>query len=360
MNIAVLGYGTVGKSVCEILSGTQTDLTVAAILRRPGSYTDQRMTSDFEKILADPSISAVVDVLPGTEPSLSLMRRALCAGKHVVTANKAALCASFSELWALASEHNVSLRFEASCGGTLPIIEEAFRLSALDPITEVSGILNGTCNYILWQMEQNGWDFADALHAAQERGFAEADPTADISGTDVRNKAVILASTTFCGFVSRELPVCGIAHISKEKLDAFAEEGKCLRLMMLARRNGNAYAAGVVPVVLPKTALEAHVPEQYNLASLTGAYSGELKFYGQGAGGHATADAVIRDLLAIERGEKLPAAHFSKALQYDASLLCRRGYLGSRILPHVSLEELCKKAAEAGVFAAFEPNPAKV
>lgn len=356
MNIAVLGYGTVGKSVCGILSRTKTGFAVTRILRKNGPFDDPRMTASFDSILADSSIEAVVDALPGTEPSRTYIQQAICAGKHVVTANKAALYADLPSLWALADAHQVSLRYEASCGGALPIIEEAVRLGQLDEISQVSGILNGTCNYILWQMEQNGTEFDAALSNAQALGFAEADPTADISGADVRNKAFLLSSTAFRGFVSQDIPVYGISKITKARLDAFRAEGKCLRLMMLARQKGNAYAVGVVPVVLPKETLEAHVPAHYNLASLCGNYSGKLKFYGQGAGGDATADAIVRDLLSLSRGEKLPKNLFSKKLCCDASLLTGRGYFGDTKAEAISLSALCKEAAKLDCFAAFEPD----
>ena len=357
MKLALLGYGTVGRHVRRILEEVPalSSYSIKYILRKPGKASEPLMTDDYQAILTDPEIEAVIDALPAVQPSLRYMMQALSAGKHVVTANKAALCEGFEQLIETAESNGVSLLYEASCGGTLPVIGEAAALAEVDEISAVSGILNGTCNYILYHMEQEGMDFQDALKSAQALGYAEADPTADISGYDVRNKAVLLASTAYRGFVTKDVPTAGIEQLSKAVLDYFKNEGQCIKLMMLSRRVGSSYAIGVVPTVLSMHSLEANVPDNFNIASLTGSYSGELKFYGQGAGGFPTADAIVRDLLKLPKTEFRP----KQPLLYDPVLLFGSGFFFSadgflqHIVEDAPLKTLCEQAKAESLFLAF-------
>lgn len=371
MKLAILGYGTVGQHVCKILeesSGVRERFQVKYILRRPGKTDGPKMVSDYDSILTDPEVDAIVDVLPGVEPSLRYMKQALLAGKHVVSANKAALCEGLPELLSAAKEGHAALLYEASCGGALPILTQTRALAAVDEITEVSGILNGTCNYILYRMEREGLEFAEALSSAQQLGYAEADPTADINGYDVRNKLVLLAATAYGGLLTKDVPTAGIERVSKAVLDRFQKEGKTVKLMALSRREASRYALGVVPVLLPSSAQEAQVPDNYNIASVTGNFSGTLKFYGQGAGGYPTADAIVRDLMQLP-GESfcashadLPEADYSRALCYDEALLTGNGYLFSETgqplmqVKEQSLSALCQLAKQREAFLVFAPD----
>lgn len=369
MKLAILGYGTVGKHVCKILeesAGARQRFQVKYILRRPGKADGPQMITEFDTILRDSEIDAVVDVLPGVEPSLTYMKQALLAGKHVVSANKAALCEGFPELLAAADKGHAALLYEASCGGTLPIITQTKALAAVDELTEASGILNGTCNYILYHMEEDGMEFADALAAAKRLGYAEADPTADISGYDVRNKAVLLAATAYRSLVTKNIPTAGIEQVSKAVLQYFREEGKSVKLMAISRREGQRYAIGVAPILLPAGSQEARVPNNYNLASVTGSFSGVLKFYGQGAGGYPTADAVVRDLMQLpEAGQTADAAamsFFDQTLRYDEQLLTGTGYFFSESgepmgsVEACSLAALCRSAKEKNALLVFAPE----
>lgn len=351
MKIALLGYGTVGKSVEALLLRRDTGIRLKTILRKPGKAVAPNMTDDFSKILNDPEIDAVVEVLSGTEPAFSYIKEALSAGKHVVSANKAALAAAFPELLSLAEANGVQLLYEASCGGGIPWIESIKKAAKLDTITSLKGILNGTANYILDRMERFSADFSEALSEAQALGYAEADPSADIGGFDIRNKALISCSLAYRTAVRADFPVLGIEKLTKEQLSGFLKSGRHLRLMMFSRREQDRYALGVAPLLLPSGAVEASVRENYNCASFCGEFVGELKFYGQGAGGFPTADAVVQDLIAL-RGGKAEPVQLSEQLIYDERLLSGTGFFpdGEKT---GTFAELARLSEERGQFMAF-------
>ncbi len=355
LKIGLLGYGTVGRSLAKLLAERDAGIELVHILRRPGKAGGPLMTDRIEDILDDPAIDVVVDVLSGTEPSGEYMRRAMEAGKGVVTANKAALALHYEELTALARERNVPFLFEASVGGGIPWIENLKKAVRVDRIERMSGILNGTGNYIIDRMERFGMEFDQALAEAQAKGYAEADPTADIGGYDVANKAIISASVAMGAPVHAAFPVLGIDRISKAFLDDLRRSGKTLRHMMLFRRNAKHYALGVVPVVLPLGSIEANVRDNFNCATLAGDIAGELKFYGQGAGGRPTADAVLQDLTSI-RTRMVEEVSESLPISYDASLLRGRGVTPEGVFRDMTLAELADLAREKNVFLAFEPE----
>lgn len=355
LKIGLLGFGTVGRSVAELLAERDCGIELLHILRRPGKAGGPLMTERFEDIVNDPQVDVVVDVLSGIEPSHAYMLAALRAGKGVVTANKAALAAHYEELAGTARALNLPLLFEASCGGGIPWIENIKKASRIDRIDAMQGILNGTGNYIIDRMERFGMEFDDALKEAQAKGYAEADPTADIGGFDVANKALISASVAAGAPVCAHFPVLGIEKLSKAVLDDLHRAGKTVRHMMLFRRSHGRFALGVVPVVLPRTALEANVQENFNCATLTGDVVGTLKFYGQGAGGRPTADAVLQDLTSIRTRRVEPVLE-SAPLAYDAGLLRGTGFFPDGILPDRTLEELAAIAREKGAFMAFQPE----
>lgn len=354
MKIAVLGYGTVGKSVCKYIEGDSRDIQIAYVLRRPGKATEPFMTEDFDKILEDKTVGIVVDALSGKIDSYDYMKKALMAGKHVVTANKAALAYAMEELCTIAAEHKVQLKYEASSGGTIPVVSEIISTTHTNYLSSVYGILNGTTNFILDKMVKDGSDFAETLKEAQELGYAEADPTADIGGFDVKNKIMILASTAYHGFVTADFPVVGIEKLTKKILDDYAAEGKAIKLMGISVRDDNDYALGVVPCVIGKDQLEAHVPVNNNIVTLVGDMCGELKLYGQGAGGAPTADALLRDIYAIFNSVNVDVEfQFFRKLRYVPEMLKGSAYIGGSKYEG-TLEELVKLANEKNEFIAFE------
>lgn len=355
MRIAVLGHGVIGRHVCATLEAS-AEHELKWILERPEFATEPKMTSDVSRIMSDPDVELVCDILPGTHPSYEYMKQALEAGKHVVTVNKAALCYGFRELVELAEQKGVFLRYEAACGGTIPDIAETLKLAQTNEIEAIYGIMNGTTNFIIDKMNREGAQFEPTLREAQRLGYAEADPTADLSGFDVKNKIIVISNTAYKGYCTTEFPMCGIQHLTKDVLDAFAAEGKTVKLFGLSVRKGERYAIGVAPVVLSMDALEAHVPTNFNLFTLRASKAGEIKLYGQGAGGVPTADAVVRDITAIaEAPARTGKAYFSRKLVYDPTLLSGKGYFGGEAAEG-TLEELCKRALAEERFMAFEPD----
>jgi len=355
MRIAVLGHGVIGRHVCATLEASP-EHELKWILERPELAVEPKMTSDIGQIMSDPDVDLVCDILPGTHPSYEYMKMALEAGKHVVTVNKAALCFGFRELVELAESKGCFLRYEAACGGTIPDIAETLKLAQTNEIEAIFGIMNGTTNYIIDKMNREGADFAPTLREAQQLGYAEADPTADLSGFDVKNKIIVISNTAYKGYCTTDFPMCGIQWLTKDILDRFRAEGKTVKLFGISVREGERYAIGVAPVVVSMDALEAHVPRNYNLFTLRASKAGEIKLYGQGAGGVPTADAVVRDITAIaEAPARTGEAYFSRALTYDPALLSGKGYIGGETVEG-TLEELCRKALAAEQFMAFEPD----
>lgn len=320
MKIAVLGYGTVGRGVVEICEKNVTSLEVARILDLPDHCTEPRMTSNIDDIVGDPEIEAVVECMGGLEPAHTYIVQAMKAGKSVVTSNKAVVAANFEEFTATATEAGVGLFVEATCGGGIPWIAGLEKMRRTDEITSFSGILNGTTNYIIDQMSKNGTEFADVLARAQELGYAEADPSADIDGIDVKNKTIISASIAFSTQCVHELPVSGIRNFTKGDMEFFRGRGRSLKLLGRGVREGDRYAVAVEPVAVDAHSLEANVPDNFNLVTACGWSIGELKFYGQGAGSLPTGNAMVQDLLDCAEGKK-PIYDFSRPMTYDPSLL---------------------------------------
>gem|GEM_PF-47837 len=259
MNIALLGFGTVGSHFYKLCEG-RTDLHVAAVLsRRPRPELTCTVTADYDEIVRDPSIDIVVEVMGGIEPAYSYLCAAMRAGKHVVTANKQLMCAHFEELTSLAKEKGVALRCTAAAGGGIPWLTSLSRASELDEIKAVEGILNGTTNYMLSAMTNSGADYAPALRKAQELGYAEADPTADVEGLDARRKIVLSADLAFGVNIREEdIPCVGISSITAGDIAKAKDEGLTYKLIARAEKNGRAVAAFVCPTLFPSSAPEAH------------------------------------------------------------------------------------------------------
>ena len=338
MRIALLGFGTVGRGVDRIVSERALGVEVARILELPDRLSDPRMTSNFDDILADPSIELVVECMGGLEPACSYIMAALESGRHVVTSNKAVVAANlerFAAAW-LAREQDrggaggagggygaggAGLYIEAAVGGGVPWIASVEKVRRIDDVTSFSGIMNGTTNYIVDAMRRQGADFADVLARAQELGYAERDPSADIDGIDVLNKTIISASVAFGVACERSLPASGIRNLTKADLDALAEKGLTVKLLGRGVRSDDRYAAAVEPVAVAEDSLEASVPSNFNLLTLDATTVGELKFYGQGAGSLPTGNAIVQDVLDCASGARCPVYDLTAPLSYDPSLL---------------------------------------
>ena len=303
MKIGLLGFGVVGRGVYDILAGRE-DVSVGKVLaRRDLGALTCAVTRDMQDILSDPEIDTVVEVMGGLHPAFEYVSAALKAGKNVVTSNKHLLCHYYKELNALAKENGVVLRGTAAVGGGIPWLTNLEKASRCGAISKVSGIMNGTTNYIMDAMHRSDVDFADVLKKAQELGYAEADPSADIDGWDIQRKLIISAGVAFGVCLQEDdVPVFGIRNVSAEDIRRFQARDRTCKLIASAEKLEDSVAAYVEPTLLTADALEAAVPANFNLISLEGEYCGKQSFFGQGAGRYPTAYNVVQDLLDIQAG----------------------------------------------------------
>ena len=309
IQIAILGLGTVGTGVAKVVAENAKQierklgepLQVKAILVRhfkDGPYR-QLMTDDFRKIEEDESIRVVVETIGGVEAAYEYTKRALQAGKHVVTANKQLVAERGCELLELARKKNVSYLFEASVGGGIPVLHPLTQCMAANRIDEVYGILNGTTNYILSRMVRTGAFFTDALREAQAKGYAEADPTADVEGIDAGRKICILADLAFGYQVDPAVvPMEGISRLSLRDVKIAQRAGYRIKLLGRAvRMPGGGRTAYVAPHLIPEDNPIANVEDVFNAVMIRGNATGDVMFYGKGAGELPTASACVADVM---------------------------------------------------------------
>ena len=309
IQIAILGLGTVGTGVARVVAENARQierklgepLQVKTILVRrfkDGPYR-QLMTDDFSRIEQDEDIRVVVETIGGVEAAYEYTKRALEAGKHVVTANKQLVAEHGCELLALARKKNVNYLFEASVGGGIPILHPLRECLAANRIEEVYGILNGTTNYILTRMVRTGAFFSDALREAQAKGYAEADPTADIEGIDAGRKTCILADLAFGHQVDpKDVPMEGISKLSLRDVKIAQRAGYRVKLLGRAvRLPGGGRTAYVAPHLIPEDRPLANVEDVCNAIVVRGNATGEVMFCGKGAGEMPTASACVADVM---------------------------------------------------------------
>jgi homoserine dehydrogenase len=320
--VGLLGLGTVGTGTVQILlspTGRQPLLQEITIHRvgvrsldkaRLVSLPSEVLTTDLEAIVTDPAIDIVVEVMGGLEPARSLILNAIAHGKHVVTANKAVIARYGDEIFTAAEEAGVYVLLEAAVGGGIPVIQPLKQSLGVNRIKSVTGIVNGTTNYILTRMQTEGGEFADILTDAQQLGYAEADPTADVDGLDAADKIAILASIAFAGRIKLQDVHCeGIRQVSAADI-AYAEKlGFVIKLLAVAKREETALAADtpdsemlemrVHPTLVPKTHPLASISGVYNAILVEGEPIGQVMFFGPGAGSGPTASAVVSDILNI-------------------------------------------------------------
>ena len=312
---ALLGAGTVGGGVYKLVerraaempdkAGAELKITKVLVKnlqkKREGIPTEV-LTDDWEGIIHDPEISIVIELMGGVEPARTYILQALEAGKNVVTANKDLLAEHGQELMEAAERNHCDLCFEAAVGGGIPIIRPLKECLAGNEITEVMGIVNGTTNYILTKMTQEGWDFDDALKEAQRLGFAEADPTADVEGLDAGRKMAILASIAFHSRVTfKDVYVKGITKITAKDIQYAKEFGYTLKLLGVARNEEGKMEVGVSPMMIPSTHPLANVNDSFNAVFVHGDAVDDAMFQGRGAGEFPTASAVVGDLISVAR-----------------------------------------------------------
>ncbi len=303
---AVLGYGTVGRSVCRVWSEFEhAPLMQGPILVRRAHEPDEfsaYMTERFEDIEKDPSITVVAEVMGGTDAAWEYSRRALLAGKSVVSSNKALAAERGAELCALAHRMGVSYRFEAAVCGGIPLLAPLTDSLGANRVDELCGIFNGTTNYILTAMRRDGAAYADALAQAQALGYAEADPTADVEGHDAGRKTALLGSLAFGRRIRFDtMHVAGIPSVTPEDMELADALGYAVKLFGRTGRTAEGIYAYVQPQLVPHDALLASVDGVMNACLVHASAAGEILFYGPGAGGRPTASAVCADILAAVR-----------------------------------------------------------
>lgn len=305
MKIGMLGCGTVGSGVLEIVR-KRDDMSIRGILtKHPHPELGSLSVQDPGAILDDPEIDTVVEVMGGTDPALDYVKRAISNGKNVVTANKQLIAEAYTELVSSAAEHGVALRCTAAVGGGIPWLVNLSRVAEMFAVTRFYGIMNGTTNFILDAMDEDGKDFAEALSEAQKLGYAEADPSADIDGLDAMRKCLISADIAFGGvFTEDDALTEGIRHILPEDIDCAKEHSMACRLVAEGVKTAKGAALFVQPEFLPNDRLEASVKKNFNMISLETEETGRMSFYGQGAGKFPTAGNVVGDLIDICGGTK--------------------------------------------------------
>ena len=309
VNIAVLGYGTVGSGVVEVIrtnhesinKRAEEEINIKYVLDRrdfPGDPVEDVLVHDYEVIVNDPEVDIVVEVMGGIEPAYTFVKRALEAGKSVCTSNKALVAKHGPELVQMAKERSINFLFEASCGGGIPIIRALNKSLTADEIDEITGILNGTTNYMLDKMSKEGSDFGAVLKEAQELGYAEADPTADVEGHDAGRKIAILSSLAYGKFVNYEdVYMEGITKITQEDMEYARTLGMNIKLLATSRKAGDSYYAMVAPFMVKKTSPLYGIDGVFNAVFVHGNMLGDAMFYGSGAGKLPTASAVVADVV---------------------------------------------------------------
>jgi len=362
IRVALLGHGVVGSAVAKLLVSQGPDLAArigrpvelaGVAVRRPDRHPDissRLLTTDSAALVTREDVDIVIEVIGGIEPASGLIRSAVKAGKSVVSANKVLLADEGAALHALAAESGVDLYYEAAVAGAIPLLRPLRESLAGDQISRVMGIVNGTTNYILSRMDATGASFAEALDEASERGYAEADPSADVDGFDAAAKAAILAGLAFHTPVStQDVHREGISEVSVADIRSAQEMGSTIKLLAICERvtgpNGESVAVRVHPAMIPRSHPLAGVGDAFNAVFVEAQAAGELMFYGRGAGGEPTASAILGDLVAVARnrlaGIAGPGASAYAALPVRPMALTPTRY-------HISLDV----ADRAGVLAA--------
>lgn len=357
MKIAVLGYGTIGSGVVEVIrtnadsiagrSGEIVEVKYVLDLRDfPGDPVQDILVHDYSIIAEDDEIGVIVETMGGTKPAYDFVKTALLRGKSVCTSNKELVAAHGAELIQIAKEKQVNFFFEASVGGGIPIIRPLNQCITADEIEEINGILNGTTNFILTKMAEDGSDFSDVLKEAQELGYAEKDPTADVEGYDACRKIAILTSLAYGKQVDYEdIYTEGITNITAEDF-VYAKKIDCaIKIFGTSKKIGDSVYAMVAPQMVAKDHPLYSVNGVFNGISVTGNMLGDVMFYGAGAGKLPTASAVVSDVVAAvkHQGENVPIKWSEKKLP-----IAPMDELESRFFVRIKQSERDKAAQEFG------------
>ena len=316
IKVGLIGFGNIGAGVVKLLRENadvvRSKVGTGIVLKRIADLdiTSDRgvavepsiLTTDVNDIFSDPEISVVIELIGGYEPAKSFVLKAIEQGKHVVTANKALLALHGDEIYAAAARKGVEVQFEASVGGGIPVLTAIKSNLAANRFGGVFGIMNGTCNYILTRMTQEGADFAEVLQAAQDLGYAEPDPTFDIEGVDTAHKLAVLVSLCFGTRIDfNSIHTEGITSISGLDVKFAREFGYRIKLLAIGKLNDGQVEVRVHPTMIPLHNPLADVNGVFNAIRLTGDFVGPVMFYGRGAGQNPTASAIVGDLIGLAR-----------------------------------------------------------
>jgi homoserine dehydrogenase len=329
IRLGLVGYGTVGQGVVEILEenwrsieqriGVPVEIAAVCDLH-PVTLKNVDYLSDYNELLERQDIDIIVELIGGYEPARTLILKAVAAGKHIVTANKAVLAKYWDELFSAARDNNRLVYFEASVGGAIPVIQGLNEGMAANRIESINGILNGTTNYILSEMTRQGAGYAKALKAAQKAGFAEADPTFDVEGIDTANKLAILSSLAWSSWVKvDDIDVAGITNVSADDVFFAKKFGYVVKLIGSAIMTKEGLALSVQPSLVPTNHSFTNVEREYNAVLIRGDASGDIMFYGKGAGSLPAASAVVSDIIDLSRQVASGTAGRVPYITYDPS-----------------------------------------
>ena len=313
MNVALLGFGVVGRGVYDLLA-PRDDLRVKYVVCLEDiSLPDAKVTRNYREILEDEDLDTVVEAMGGLHPAFEFVRDAILAGKNIVTSNKALVATFYDELLPLVKEKGVSFRCTAAVGGGIGWLSELERSRRAQDIYKVGGIMNGTCNYILDNMTRLGLGYDEALKQAQALGYAEANPSTDVEGTDTWHKVILSANIAFGISLERsDVPAAGIDKIAACDVEAFTAHGRVCKLLSTGLHKDGKISAFVQPTLVKQGEPESAVPLNFNLITLEGTASGRMSFYGQGAGRYPTAYNVVQDLVDIRAGKSFYAPYGGK------------------------------------------------
>ncbi|MCR5143764.1 MAG: homoserine dehydrogenase [Lachnospiraceae bacterium] len=313
MKVAIMGYGTIGSGVAEVLEvnkdviakrvGEVLELKYVLDLRDfEGDPIADKIVHDYKTIAEDPEVDIVVETMGGVEPAFTFVKAMLEAGKNVTTSNKALVADKGAELIAIAKANSVNFMFEASVGGGIPIIRALQECLTGDVVEEIAGIVNGTTNYMMTEMSEKGSEFEDVLKDAQDKGYAEKNPTADIEGYDACRKIAILTSLVAGQHVDyNDIPTEGISHITATDIKYAKAMGRSIKLLATSKEVGDTYVARVAPFLLEPTHPLFNVNGVFNAVFVHGNMLGDGMFYGSGAGKLPTASAVVGDVVRMAK-----------------------------------------------------------
>ncbi|MCK4521356.1 MAG: homoserine dehydrogenase [Nanoarchaeota archaeon] len=338
INVGLIGLGTIGSGVVEILKNNSHSIEKRTKINLKGvcdlneqlakrlNLDEKIFTKDYKDLINNKDIEVIIELIGGYEPAHTIIIEAIRAKKHIITANKAVLAKYGYEIFEEAQKNNVNILFEAAVGGCIPIIKTIEETYSSDNIEKIYGILNGTTNYILTRMSE-GMSYEDALKKAQELGFAEADPGFDVEGKDASQKLSILASLAFDAKIEQEILTEGITKITKKDIEYAKEMGYVIKLLAIGKKQNGIIELRTHPTMIPQNHIFASINDEVNAILFSGKNIGEIFLSGKGAGKLPTASVIVTDIIGAGSRTGITERHFEKAEIVDMGKIKSRYYL---------------------------------